>query len=53
MLDASQLAGWVPIRIGWRESGPFADWCHLGGARFTEPFFEHTIERCQIGRAHV
>lgn len=44
-MDASKLAGWVPINIGWRTTGPFADWCHVGDARFTEPFFEHTIER--------
>jgi hypothetical protein len=46
MMDPVRLAGWVPIRIGWRASGPFVDWCHLGGTRFAEPFFEQTIERC-------
>jgi len=36
---------WVPIRIYTRDSEPFVDWCYAGSARFTEPFFNDTIQR--------
>ncbi len=36
--------GWVPIRLKWIGGEAFVDWCRLGGARFTEPFFDLTIE---------
>jgi hypothetical protein len=44
--------GWVPIRSIWKASGDrggeaFVDWCWLGGERFTEPFFDGTIEIAQ------
>src|SRR5262249_57696026 len=28
---------------GWTGGGPLVDWWHLGGVRFTDPFFEQTI----------
>jgi hypothetical protein len=36
---------WAPAQIRWTRSGPLVDWCHLGDLRFTDPFFEQTIER--------
>jgi hypothetical protein len=36
---------WTPAQIRWTRSGPLVDWCQLGDLRFTDPFFEHTIER--------
>lgn len=36
---------WVPTRVYWRENRPFVDWCYMGDKRFTEPFFDDTIER--------
>lgn len=45
-LNAEQLAGWVPIRIYWKEGQPLVDWCWVGTRRFTEPFFDHTIDSC-------
>ncbi|MGA3239429.1 MAG: sulfotransferase family protein [Bryobacteraceae bacterium] len=44
--------GWVPIRLAWKGSGvgdgeAFVDWCWLGGERFTDPFFDGTIEIAQ------
>lgn len=36
--------GWVPIRLKWRDGDAFVDWCWLGGERFTDPFFDGTIE---------
>ncbi len=43
--DAQQLAGWMPIRVKWNGAEPMIDWCRVDGERFTEPFFDHTIER--------
>jgi hypothetical protein len=36
---------WVPIRFYRREAAPFVDWCYMGDARFTHPFFADTIRR--------
>jgi hypothetical protein len=47
MLTASKhLDGWVPAAVRWREAEPYFEWCHIGNKRFTEPFFDHTIEAC-------
>jgi hypothetical protein len=40
------LAGWMPMRVRWSSDGLKVDWGCLGGLRFTDPFFEQTIERC-------
>ncbi len=40
------LRDWTPARVYWRENRVFVDWCYLGKNRFTEPFFDQTIERC-------
>ena len=40
-----QLAGWMPIRVNWQGREPLIDWVYAGDTRFTEPFFDHTIER--------
>jgi hypothetical protein len=36
---------WTPAQIRWTQSGPLVDWCHLGDLRFTDPFYEQTIDR--------
>jgi len=36
---------WIPCRVVWQQDRPLIDWCYLGGARFTEPFFRQTIRR--------
>ena len=41
---AEQLADWLPIRVQWQQNRPFFDWCYMGTRRFTEPFFDDTIE---------
>ena len=38
------LEGWVPIRLIWQGPEPVVEWCHLGRARFTHPFFDGTIQ---------
>ena len=45
-VNANQLAGWIPIRIYWNGRTPVVDWCWVGTRRFTEPFFDHTIDHC-------
>ena len=35
----------MPIRLYWRDGDPHVDWCFMGDTRFTEPFFEDTIQR--------
>jgi hypothetical protein len=44
-VDAAALDGWAPARIRPEEGGLQVDWCHLGEARFSEPFFDETLER--------
>lgn len=41
-----QLDGWLPIRVAWNQTPALVDWCHVGTRRFSEPFFEQTIEIC-------
>ncbi len=41
----SSLSGWMPIRIYWQGRQPMVDWCYLGVERFTDPFFDQTVER--------
>jgi len=36
---------WIPCRIVWEQNRPLVDWCSLGDARFSEPFFHQTIGR--------
>jgi hypothetical protein len=43
--EASELAGYMPIGVCWKNGEPFVQWCHQGEARFTEPFFEHALQR--------
>jgi hypothetical protein len=39
------LEGCIPFRIIWQGETPIADWCRLDHIRFTEPFFELTMQR--------
>jgi hypothetical protein len=41
---AEHLERWIPIRIQWQQTVPLIDWCYLGERRFTESFFDQTIE---------
>jgi len=40
-------SGWVPIRLIRQGGEGWVDWCWLGDARFTEPFFDLTVEAAQ------
>jgi hypothetical protein len=39
-----ELDGWVPIKVYERSGIPQVDWCYLGQLRFTDSFFNQTIE---------
>lgn len=43
-LRSEKFRDWMPVRIYWREEELFVDWCYTGKERFTEPFFDYTIE---------
>jgi len=43
-ITPEHLDGWIPIRVYCNDHRPFVDWCWIGTRRFTEPFFDHTIE---------
>jgi gluconate kinase len=43
--ESEKFYGWTPIRIYWRGKAPFVDWCYMGKERFTQPFFDLTIEQ--------
>lgn len=45
-MTISQLFGWTPTKIWFSQNQPVLEWCHLGCASFTEPFFDQTVERC-------
>jgi gluconate kinase len=40
------LTGWIPVRIASAQTAPAVEWCFLGTRRFTESFFDHTIDAC-------
>lgn len=44
-MAAPDFTGWLPIRLFWKQSHAWLDWCHLGDTRLTEPFFDHSIEK--------
>ena len=45
-VQAHHLTHWIPLRIYWKELRPLVDWCWVGTQRFTEPFFDQTIDAC-------
>lgn len=36
---------WIPIRMYWTPTGPWLDWCLVGKECFTDPFFDHNIDK--------
>ena len=36
---------WIPVRLSWQQGQPVVEWCYLGRRRFTEPFFETTLQQ--------
>lgn len=44
-MSGPNLDGWMPVRLYWQHQKPTVDWCYVGDERFTDPFFDRTIER--------
>lgn len=44
LTDPAQLDGWIPIRLYQEDEGRKVDWCHVGHSRFSEPFFDQTLD---------
>jgi hypothetical protein len=43
------LTDWVPVHVRLRAQGPAVEWRWLDDVRFTDPFFDQTVERA-LGR---
>lgn len=44
-ITIEHLRNWTPIRVFWKEQRLSVDWCFMDEKRFTEPFFDQTIEK--------
>jgi hypothetical protein len=44
-VEPSALAAWTPVAIDLAPPTPSVDWGDLRGIRFSEPFFQQTVER--------
>jgi len=44
-MSALLLEGWVPMRVYWQGAEPLVEWCYLGAGRFTDAFFDTTIQQ--------
>jgi hypothetical protein len=42
---AKKFQNWTPVRVYWRDGRPLVDWCYMGATRFTQPFFDNTVEQ--------
>ncbi len=51
MPDAAALAGFTPVSLNLAPEAASVDWGDLAGWRFTEPFFDQTVERWAGGSA--
>jgi hypothetical protein len=46
LIDAGQIADWIPARVSWQEEEPLIDWCYLGEQRMSEANFDQTLNKC-------
>jgi hypothetical protein len=46
LIDAGQLADWIPARVSWHEEEPLIDWCYLGEQLISEVNFDQTLNKC-------
>jgi hypothetical protein len=44
-MTGAALDGWTPVGLLWEGDRPMVDWRQCRGVRFTDPFFDMTIER--------
>jgi len=45
-MTIDQLQNWIPHKVHRHDGHLHVEWCHLGGRRFVEPFFQDTIDGC-------
>jgi len=50
-MESAALAGFTPVALDLGPPGGAIDWGDLGGVRFSEPFFDQTVERWAGGAA--
>lgn len=43
-MNLPDLRGWLPVGITRNTPEPLVDWCRMGNRRFTESFFDHTVQ---------
>jgi hypothetical protein len=43
--NLENLTDWSPIRFYWRNNEPLVDWCYMEKTRFTDSFFDVTIQK--------
>lgn len=48
-MELADLARWTPIRLDFSGSAPAVYWADLSEERFTEPFFDQTVNRWAAG----
>ncbi|MCX6874442.1 MAG: sulfotransferase family protein [Verrucomicrobia bacterium] len=44
MSNTPDLQGWLPVSISKHTAEPVVEWCRFGTRRFTEAFFDHTVQ---------
>ena len=44
MNHSPDLRGWLPVSISKHTAEPIVEWCRFGTRRFTEAFFDHTVQ---------
>lgn len=49
----SDLHGWLPVFISKRTADPVVEWCRFGTRRFTESFFESTVQNAMREPFHL
>ncbi|MGF2946298.1 hypothetical protein [Mycobacterium sp. Lab-001] len=48
-MEFADLARWTPIRLDFSGAAPAVYWADLSAERFTEPFFDRTVNRWAAG----
>lgn len=45
-MNGSLLAQWLPYKLLHAEDGPLCKWLYVGDKKYSEPFFDETIQKC-------
>lgn len=52
-MSTPDLHGWLPIGISKHTAEPVVDWCRFGTRRFTDSFFDITVQRAMRDPFHL